>query len=740
MVRTLADALRDFDDERLAELLDARRDLTRQAPTGIAALASRAAQSGSVHRALGVLRRPELQLAEALAAENRPLSPEGLAHAVSATTEAIAPHVFRLATLALVFIDESGRFVAPVRTLSDAIPHPAGLAPVLSTDPSASEAQHVVADLPENLREVAEKLAWGPARISGSPTSPLARALMNAGLAATTHTPDGQRLLTPRPVHLELRGHVVHREFARLPVPNEAATPEMYAGARDAQGLDAALEADRIAMSLGHWHADPPQVLKRGGVPVRDMKRLATAAGTDLTVWTTVVHAAWVASLVGHDGDTWQVTRDFARAMEAPVPERWADLVIAWARGNYVGSVAGTRLGEEGADASSQHEAIRAGLSSAVGRTGVKTRRKHLLRIVADFPDQHCTDDVLARSLAWAFPTIPGAVIREEATAFAREAAVFGLVADDAPTSLGLALAATDDMDIASAITHMTTELDALLPVPVDNVILDSDLSMTVPGLPSAPVAKVLEWATVLTRGAGITARFTAESIGRAIDSGEDPDHVIAELEKISLTGVPQPLEYLIKDVARSRGQVHVGTARAVITGEEEHLDHLMAAPEAASLSLVRLAPTVISTTAEPSYVMGQIRQAGLAPLVTGADGRPVAARSPGVLHGGPLPLELESDAAEAELEISAAQAVARIRAGDAGALENLSVSQRILSAISTGDPLRMGIVDGRGGMQVVTAIPLSLDGGRLHAREVPANGADSGREFTVLIHRVTLA
>ena len=50
------------------------------------------------------------------------------------------------------------------------------------------------------------------------------------------------------------------------------------------------------------------------------------------------------------------------------------------------------------------------------------------------------------------------------------------------------------------------------------------------------------------------------------------------------------------------------------------------------------------------------------------------------------------------------------------------------------GDEIALGVVDGRGGVVVKRARPLSLEGGRLRARE-----ADRDEEFTVLVHRVTL-
>ena len=64
----------------------------------------------------------------------------------------------------------------------------------------------------------------------------------------------------------------------------------------------------------------------------------------------------------------------------------------------------------------------------------------------------------------------------------------------------------------------------------------------------------------------------------------------------------------------------------------------------------------------------------------------------------------------------------------------DLSVADRLLDAIARSAAIPLGIVDGQGGVVVKQALPLSLEGGRLRARE-----AGSQEEFTVLVHRVTL-
>lgn len=739
MARTLADALREFDDARLIELLHARQDLISPIPLGIAPLAARAAQPGSVLRAIGSLVLPELQLADVFAAYAGPVTPEQLAQAVSSSTEQIAPHVYRLATLGLVYTDASGRSLIPVRALAEALPHPAGLAPRFSHDPTPEEAREIVESLPAELRDVAGSLAFAPARLTGSPTSSLATRLASARLITKVNGPDGPRMLIPRTIHLALRDGVIHRSFAHAPTPGPEAPPERFEGSRNAQAIEAALEASRIAATIGTWHADPPSVLKRGGLPLRDARRLAATAGTSRETWASIIHAAWVGGLIGNDGETWQVTREFGEFSDASPARRWADLCSAYLRSNYLGALSGTRLGDVSLDGLNEGEARtgespRAALSASVGRKGVKVRRRHMLRHLADYPEREASAASLAESLAWAFPTVQRAAILEEAYAFTREAEAFGLVVDGVPSALAPAALASLELDEGEAINSLENALGGMLPEPVEQILLDSDLTVTVPGLPGPRVTAVLEWAEVTSRGAGVVARVTGESIARGLGAGGSADALLEELAELSLTGVPDVLEYLVRDEARKRGQVTVGPATSFITGEEEHLDRLMASNEAARLGLTRLAPTVVISSGDPGFVMGSARAAGLAPFASGPGGAAVDERTLGSVRGGPVGLELESDGREPLLDVELSEALARIRAADAGRLEEVSVPQRLLAAIANEREMQIGIVDGRGGTSVLWVAPLALEGGRLRAKDV-----ESGEEFTVLIHRVLL-
>lgn len=717
-IRSLADELRRFDDNRLTQLLAARPDLSAPVPRGIGPLAARAAAPSSVHRALSSLRRPELTLLEALVVLPDPTTPEDVAEAVGSDARAAAPFLERLRTLGLLWGDQELR---TVRAAREVLRTPAGLAPENDDDPDPARARRLVETAPEALRPLLERVAWGPARVDADHGSPTARALLEAGLIHR----HGDALVIPRPIQLALRGGRVRAALpVSRPAPCGAPVHERIPGSRDAQAVEAAFEAVRILGTVRRWDDDPPSVLRRGGIPQRDLRRLAQQADAPLVAYATVIQTAWCAGLLGHDGEAWQPTADWDAYRSRGLEERWAELARTWALSHHVAAIVGST------DPAGTSRAL---LSSSTTRDGARTRRLSMLAELRRARDVHATQQSLVDSLAWAFPLTSPVLLEEEAHALLAEGQTLGIVLDGALTTLGIALVEALDEGVAEADAHLARRLREHAPPPVDEVLLDSDLTATIPGRPSERLIALLSWADVVSRGAALTLRFTAATVRRAMAAGLDADDLLALLAETSRSPVPQALTYLLRDEARRHGQVHIGRATSYLTADEAVLTLFQSSPGAEPLFLQRLAPTVAVSTADPGFVLQVVRRSGLSAIAVGPDGRTARDERDHTLHGGPVDAELEVVEGP-ELRLPPAEAVARIREAEQNAGEDPSVTDRLLEAIAHAVPLRLGIVDGRGGIITREAVPLSLDGGRLRARDV--RGAE---EFTVLVHRVTL-
>ena len=108
--------------------------------------------------------------------------------------------------------------------------------------------------------------------------------------------------------------------------------------------------------------------------------------------------------------------------------------------------------------------------------------------------------------------------------------------------------------------TQAATELVAReMPEPAPGVYVQPDLSVVVPGPLSAANEAALSAITVPDHiGIASTRRFTETAIVEAVERGITPAELRAVLDRLSLTGVPQPLQYLLDTIAKRVGGIVV--------------------------------------------------------------------------------------------------------------------------------------------------------------------------------------
>ncbi|NEC50156.1 helicase-associated domain-containing protein, partial [Actinospica acidiphila] len=91
----------------------------------------------------------------------------------------------------------------------------------------------------------------------------------------------------------------------------------------------------------------------------------------------------------------------------------------------------------------------------------------------------------------------------------------------------------------------------------LDHVLLQADLTAVAPGPLERPLADMLGvLADVESKGGATVYRFTPASVRRALDAGRSAADLHAFLAAHSRTPVPQPLAYLVDDVARRHGHL----------------------------------------------------------------------------------------------------------------------------------------------------------------------------------------
>ncbi|KUN37385.1 DNA-binding protein [Streptomyces longwoodensis] len=656
---------------------------------------------------------------------------------------------------------------------------------------------------PAEAREVLSRLVWGPpyGQVTADPATHL-RWLLDRGLLLPTAP---GTVVLPREVALHLRGGRAHRETEPVPPPVEPAgptgtrqgSPQVVDATAAGQAYTALATVEEL---LKDWDEGGPAVLRAGGLSVRDLKRTAVALDVSEPVAAFWVELAYAAGLIASDGEAderYAATPAHDEWRERPAADRWADLAGAWLAATRTAGLVGGR------DAKDR---TLAALGPGLDRSVAPEVRRRVLALLAALPAGTSPDpeSVLAR-LRWERPLRGPQQEDDLRSRLARwtlqEAELLGVTGRGALSSHGRALLgapephAADDAartqgspDVpdtpgdklpvhhraapagapaagsvpsgpadpqarAAARAAAARRLAPLLPEPLDHVLLQADLTAVAPGPLQRPLADVLDvLADVESKGGATVYRFTPASVRRALDAGRSASDLHAFLAAHSRTPVPQPLAYLIDDVARRHGHLRVGAASAYVRCDDDAvLNEILADKRSTALRLRRLAPTVLAAQADPAALLEGLRALGYAPaaesaegdvVITRADARRTPPRTPPepVPEGPPVP--------DATL---LAAAVRAIRAGDLastaprktpgtppapGELPRTSPAETLATvqaAVLTGEALWIGYVNADGAASQRVIAPVRVEGGFVTAYD---HTADEVRTYP--LHRIT--
>ncbi len=657
----------------------------------------------------------------------------------------------------------------------------------------------LLGEAPEASREVLSRLVWGPpyGQVTADPATHL-RWLLDRGLLLPTAP---GTVVLPREVALHLRAGRAHRAPEPLPPavePYATHAPQVVDATAAGQAYTALATVEEL---LKDWDEGGPSVLRAGGLSVRDLKRTAVALDVSEPIAAFWVELAYAAGLLASDGEADERYAATPAYDEwRPPAERWSRLAEAWLTATRTAGLVGGR------DAKDR---TLSALGPGLDRSAAPEVRHRVLTLLAGLPKGAApgAESVLAR-LRWERPLRgqqQGNGDDDLRTRLARwtlsEAELLGVTGRGALSAQGRALlgapkaasaasvASVASADVAASgspepsgpgdklpVHHRPAPpvelrspaeqavataaaarlLAPLLPEPLDHVLLQADLTAVAPGPLKRPLADMLDvLADVESKGGATVYRFTPASVRRALDAGRTAADLHAFLTAHSRTPVPQPLAYLVDDVARKHGHLRVGAASAYVRCDDDNLlNEILADKRAAALRLRRLAPTVLASQSDPAALLEGLRAMGYAPAAESAEGDVLITRAdahrtpprtaPEPVPDGPPPPDatLLSAAIRAIRAGDLAATAPRKASGATGAplaggelprttsAETLATMQ---AAVLTGGSLWIGYVNAEGSASQRVIAPIRVEGGFVTAYD---HTADEVRTYP--LHRIT--
>ena len=692
---TFADELRARSDDDLATIFKLRPDLVTPVPNDFSALAARASSTPSLVRALDSLNLWHYQIVEAACALPEPFKKSELVAVTSEETAFALDHLWQMGLL----YKEGNNYRTPTNLKLLIGEEPAGLGPISVKKFDFATLKQI----PKASQEVLAKLTWGPPRgqIANikKPGNAIGWLLENNVLVAI----DSHTVALPREIAIKLRGGKIHKEMR--------STAASLKGKKvDQKQVDLAAVANistilRWCEELLHNLSDePPTALRTGGLGVRDLKRIAEHLGVDETCAGFVAELCYLGGLVVVDSDDQILpTSAFDIWLAKSAEERWFSLVVLWLDTSRASGL----IGKDG-------DKNIAPLGPELDRAGVSLIRRTTLKVLQDNPQISPEITSMQEIIKWCNPQRAN---NEFVEWNLREAEWLGITGQGVISTFGLnLLTEKEDLGIQSA-----------LPKPVDHILIQADNSAVAPGPLTPELASEMGTiADIESRGGATVYRFSEGSIRRGLDHGKTGDQIKTFLSKISKTPMPQPLEYLIVDVAKRHGRLRVGSAHSYIRCEDEGLvQQILHDKKCEHLRLRKIAPQVLVTEFELTEVIGELREYGYLPAAENAGGVLLSQPNLRRAKSRPKPPRIISEFS-APKDAIVLSAVKTIRAGErsrkvepivAGTTSNETLAL-INQYISEGKTLMISYADNNGGVSNRIIDPISISLGTLTARD----------------------
>lgn len=336
-------------------------------------------------------------------------------------------------------------------------------------------------------------------------------------------------------------------------------TPERHLRERVSleRGLGTSIALEELARAVGD---DPLRELARGGLSAADATRLTERMPTGDMIPKELLSLAARASLIERRGGWWLASDSVSTWIAEEAAGRWLALTHAWC-------------------------------------DSLSPAERWVLAERSDWGPS------LNGFIEWAYP-ISSAWLETSLAESIRLGELLGLIAEGYRTQLG-ALVLAGEWEQAE-----TLALEAVPPY-ADAVYVQHDLTIVAPG-PLRPPAEfaLRQLCVVESRGVASTYRLTAAGITAALEAGGSATSILSLLTELSAVELPQPVTYLIGDVADRFGSIRVRAhdAGSIVNCDDPVVLRTLAADQSlTALTLLRDAEGVLHSRREPATVVGAL-------------------------------------------------------------------------------------------------------------------------------------
>ncbi|HEV7649154.1 MAG TPA: helicase-associated domain-containing protein [Actinophytocola sp.] len=631
-----------LDGEALAALLTARPDACIEpVPRGFAQLAQRLTGANSISVALHTIDRDAMCVGQAIAVLRGAATVPAVARLLDAGEQAVRAGLGELTGSGLVWCDgvrlrmpeiladhwtaEAGGGAPVARLASSVLLDDLRVAAfAFGVDPDGVRKAELAArlaeamtdarslipritDLSEPVRDRLDELRLGGPAIyfgfapAGRRATDPSEILIAKGLALRT------RSLPEVPREVAVAAWLTENDLrltGRPTVPEAGVEATSVGSAAQAAARDAIRGLSTLLDEAGRA---PLVALKRGGIGPRERSRLAkrlSIVDDELPLW---IDLAYAAGLLDETDAGYAPTGDYAGWRDAEPARQWAVVALAWYRLEHA-----PLSRDAGGDRELPPPLPLGSAAGAVRRAVLEVSR----------PGRSVRGG--GAEVGWFYPMHPydPETLAEKVAAAVREAELLGVAAGDRVSELGEHLLATTDGP-GDVVDDLADRCSSLLSAAACTVILQSDLTAVVSGQAPAAVSRLLAASAVReARGTAEVWRFTPASVRAALDAGWTAERLLDELADLTDRSVPQPLEYLVHDVARRHGSVRVRPVRSCLVADEVLVTEILNTRSLATLRLARIATTVLTSPQEPDEVLARLRAAGLSPVTEDDSGK----------------------------------------------------------------------------------------------------------------------